>query len=166
MIARFASDRSGSPAAEFVLMLPIMLALLFGTFEAGHFFWTQHKIVKAVRDGARYASRLNIQDKLCNGATSIISTQTIQDIQNVTATGQLAAGGVSKVPGWAASNVQVTLNCASFVDTGIYTDLGGKGPLVTISSGNVDYPSLFMTLGFINSTVKMSAKSSAAVVGL
>ena len=159
MIARLARNRSGAAAAEFVLLLPLMLLLLFGGFEAGHFFWTQHKIVKSVRDGARFASRLDI-GRLCAGDATLLA-----EIRNVTATGQLV-GGTAKVPGWAPGNVSVAVSCNSFVDTGIYTDLGTRGPLVTVSSGPVRYPSLFATLGFIDNTIDLSARSSAAVVGL
>lgn len=64
MIRRFTRNRVGTAATEFALTLPLMLALIFGSMEAGHFFWTQHKIVKSVRDGARFASRLDIE-RLC-----------------------------------------------------------------------------------------------------
>lgn len=159
MIRRFISNRCGTAAAEFVLTLPMMLALLFGAMEAGHFFWTQHKIVKSVRDGARYASRLDVTQLCANNATLL--TQ----IRNVTANGQLS-GGTPKVPGWQAANVSVVISCNSFVDTGIYTDLGARGPLVTVSSGPVQYPSILGGLGFITNSLNLSARSSAAVVGL
>lgn len=160
MIRRFAKNRVGTAASEFALTLPLMLALMFGAMEAGHFFWTQHKIVKSVRDGVRFASRLDVE-RLCMGDATLAT-----DIQNVTATGQLVAGGTPKVPGWMPVTVVVDINCDSFVDTGIYTDLGERGPLVTVSSGNVPYPSILSGLGFIDSTVNLSAQSSAAVVGI
>ena len=160
MIRRFIRNRAGAAAAEFVLTLPLMLALLFGSMEAGHFFWTQHKIVKSVRDGARFASRLDVT-RLCAGDATLVS-----EIQNVTATGQLAAGGTPKVPGWKPATVNVAISCNSFVDTGIYTDLGARGPLVTVSSGAVGYPSILGGLGFLNNTLNLSARSSAAVVGI
>ena len=164
MIGRWLHDRRGSAAAEFALALPMMLALMFGGFEAGHFFWTEHKLVKAVRDGARFASRLPVDD-LCNGPTDVMSSDTETLIQNVTATGRLADGN-PKVPGWDPDDVTVTVGCEDFVATGIYTGLGSAGPMVTVSTGAVSYPSLFEGLGFINSTIQLSAKSSAAVVGI
>ena len=128
-------DRKATAAAEFALALPMMLALMFGGFEAGHFFWTEHKLVKAVRDGARYASRLPV-DSLCNGATEIMSADVESSIQNMTATGMLA-GGAPKVPGWSANEVVVTVGCQDFVATGIFTDLGAAGPMITVSTGGV-----------------------------
>jgi Flp pilus assembly protein TadG len=160
VIARFIRNRAGTAAAEFVLVLPMMLALLFGSMEAGHFFWTQHKIVKSVRDGARFASRLDVT-RLCAGDATLLT-----EIRNVTATGQFAGGGTAKVPGWNPANVNVAVSCGSFVATGIYSDLGDEGPLVTVSSGAVQYPSILGSLGFINHTRNLSARSSAAVVGI
>ena len=95
MIRHWLHDRRGSAAAEFALALPMMLALLFGGFEAGHFFWTEHKLVKAVRDGARFASRLPVDD-LCNGPTDVMSSDTEALIQNVTATGKTVADAQAK----------------------------------------------------------------------
>lgn len=149
---------------EFVLALPFMLALLFGAMEAGHFFWTQHKIVKSVRDGARFASRLDVA-RLCPDPPASPDPALVAQIQNVTATGQFD-GGTPKVPGWQPATVNVAISCESFVDTGIYSDLGASGPLVTVSSGAVAYPSILGSLGFIDSTLSLSARSSAAVVGI
>jgi Flp pilus assembly protein TadG len=159
MTARFLRDRRGSAAVEFVLSLPMMLALLFGGFEAGHFFWTEHKLVKAVRDGARYASRLHI-DEVCPD----LSDDARDKIQNMTVTGRLS-GGASKIPGWDASTVVVTTGCEGFVDTGIYTELAANGPLIKVSA-TITYPSLFSGLGIITSNVQLSAESNAAVMGI
>lgn len=164
MIRRFLADERGSPAAEFVLALPVVLALMFGGLEAGHFFWTEHKLIKAVREGARYASRVPVED-LCDGATNVMSSDTEDNIQAVTATGVLADGTV-KVPGWDPDDVTVTVGCEAFVATGMYTGLGGAGPMVTVSSGAVGYPSLFEALGFIDSSYELRARSSAAVMGI
>ncbi|HSG55028.1 MAG TPA: TadE/TadG family type IV pilus assembly protein, partial [Paracoccaceae bacterium] len=68
MIRRLIKDTRASAATEFALSLPMMLALMFVGMEAGHFFWTEHKLVKAVRDGARFAARSQI-DSLCNDGT-------------------------------------------------------------------------------------------------
>lgn len=161
MIRRFTRNRAGTAATEFALTLPLMLALIFGSMEAGHFFWTQHKIVKSVRDGARFASRLDVE-RLCPNFDAGLEAE----IKNITATGRLTAGGTSKVPGWDPADVVVTPACGSFVDTGIYADLGGQGPLITVDSGLVAYPSILSGLGFIDDTINLSAKSSAAVMGI
>jgi TadE-like protein len=56
MIARnFLRDRSGSSAAEFALVLPLLLILLFGIIDAGRWIWTYNEAEKATQMGARMA---------------------------------------------------------------------------------------------------------------
>lgn len=165
MIRRFARNRKGTAATEFALALPMMFALMFVGMEAGHFFWTQHKLVKAARDGARFASRASVED-LCAGGTTQIDATLEQQIRNITVTGQVAHGGTPKVPGWAPADVEVTVGCQRFLATGIYTDLGTAGPLVTVSTGSVTYPAILNGLGVLTSGITMSAESNAAVMGI
>ena len=154
------------------MWLPLLLLLLFGGFEGGHFIWTQHKLTEAVRNGVRYASRLDI-DSVC----PTMDTATRDRIALVTRTGQLANSSARPlVPGWTSDEVAVTVNCGQFVSTGIYSELGSefgddeKGPLVIVEAKNVAYPSLFLQWGVIvpmsTEPVKMSAYASAAVTGI
>ena len=56
MIARtFLRDHSGSSAAEFALVLPLLLILLFGIIDAGRWIWTYNQAEKATQMGARMA---------------------------------------------------------------------------------------------------------------
>ncbi len=165
---RFLAQQSGAAAAELVLLLPLLLLLLFAGFEAGHFIWTQHKLTEAVRDGARYASRLDIQSFCPN-----FDTATRDSIVRLTRTGQLEdAAAKPLVPGWKSSQVAVTVHCDQFVSTGIYSELGNdeKGPIVVVEARQVTYPALFLHKGVIvpmsGAPFLMSAKSSAAVTGL
>lgn len=50
------TDRSGSTAAEFVLVLPLLLVLLLGLIDAGRFMWTCNRAEKATQMGARFAT--------------------------------------------------------------------------------------------------------------
>lgn len=157
-------DRSGAAAFEMALILPLVLMLLFGGFEAGNFIWTQHKLTEAVRNGTRYASRLAVEDYCGPGGSGGAA---IANIKLVTRTGQLVdATATPHVPGWSSDQVAVDVDCNSFVDTGIYTDLGEAGPIVTVEAQGVAYPSLFGRLGVIDPSITMTAKSSAAVTGL
>jgi len=165
---RLYRDERGTAATEMALLVPLLVLLLFGGFEAGHFVWTQHKLVEAVRDGARFAGRLNIND-LCDGDTVVMSSDTEDAIKLITRTGQLASTTARpKVPGWTAAEVDVTVACdaAEFVNTGLYSDLGYNGPIVRVSAQNVPYPSLFNSLGIIDTTFALSASSNAPVIGL
>lgn len=174
MIRRFASTSSGSASAEMALLLPMLIIMLFGGAEAGHFVWTQHKLVEAVRDGARFASRLPVHE-LCEGATEVISNDQIDQIKLVTRTGQLASTlAPPVVPGWTDAQVSVTLQCDAFVSTGIYTDLGDNdasgdpdaGPLITVAATGVGYPSLFNALGRMGGGFTLATESNAAVIGI
>lgn len=165
-VQRFLTDQIGAAAAEMALLVPLLLTLLFGGFEAGHFVWSQHKIAEAVRDGARFAGRLPI-DQLCNGATSAMSAATEAQIKLLTRTGQVASATArAKVPGWTDAQVTVTPHCQQFVATGIYANYGAAGPIVTVSAVNVAYPSFFQSLGIIDTTFRLSASSNAPVIGI
>jgi TadE-like protein len=168
-IGRFARQTAASASVEFALMVPLLVILLFGGAEAGHFVWTQHKLAEAVRDGARYASRLPVDgtDGVCDGPTVTLSTAAEDSIILITRTGQLSNTGAQPVvPGWTAAQVDVEINCQDFVDTGIYTDLGGAGPVVTVRATGVSYPSLFNGLAGLGGGTSLSAKSNAAVIGI
>ncbi len=162
----FLACTRGAAASEFVLALPMMLVLMFGGLEAGHYMWTQHKLVDAVRDGARFAARTPVP-QLCTGATSTIASAKVTQIKLLTRTGQLTdSAAYSKVRGWTDGQVTVTVNCQSFVSTGIYRALGENGPIVTVAATNVAYPSMLKALGYLNTNIVMNAKSNAAVVGI
>ena len=161
---RFIAEQGGTASVELVLILPIIMALLFGGLEAGNFVWTQHKLTQGVRDGARFASRLPVTD-LCDGATALSGR--VADIKLITRTGQLAnTTAAPTVQGWTSGLVSVTISCQGFVATGLYTQLNANGPIVTVSTGSVPYPSIFQSLGFINSDYRLTAKSNAAVIGV
>lgn len=158
----FRLDQSGAAAAELALMLPLMLVLLFGGFEAGHYFYTEHKIVKAVREGARYAGRLPFGAYSCAGGTTTMATQ----IQTVTRTG-IAAGTTPRISGWTDNaDVTVSVTCNAAATTkGIFTDKLDGAPIVTVTA-EADYPSLFGALGLIDSGASVRASAQAVVNGL
>jgi hypothetical protein len=55
MIKRFLADCSGTSAAEFALVLPAALLILFGVIDVGNYAWTLNEYEKATQMGARYA---------------------------------------------------------------------------------------------------------------
>ena len=169
-LARHLVCPRGSASVEFALVLPLMLILLFGGMEAGHFVWTQHKLAEAVRDGARYAARLPLTE-LCDGATPVMSNEMRDNIILMTRTGQVAnAGAPPKVPGWTANQVEVRPNCGAYLSTGFYAayaaDFGAAGPVVSVAATNVAYPSMFNALGIIDPGAELSAHSTSPGIGL
>jgi len=163
---RFLSDTRAAASVEFALIVPLLVIILFTGSEAGHFVWTQHKLAEAVRDGARYASRLQI-NKVCDGSSSVLADPELAQVKLLTRTGQLTSTTIRPVvPGWTDAQVDVTVSCESFVDTGIYSDLGAAGPVVTVRATGVTYPSLFNALGGLTSGISLSSRSSAPVIAL
>ncbi|WP_120716015.1 TadE/TadG family type IV pilus assembly protein [Tsuneonella amylolytica] len=177
------SDK-GSAATEFALVVPLMLILLFGGMEAGHFVWTQHKLAEAVRDGARYGARLPI-DEVCDGTAQVLSTEAIARIKRLTRTGQVVNPSANpKVPGWTDAQVVVNPNCDNdqFVNTGLYTEYAAaydsgddvRGPVIVVSATNVTYPWMFNALGSVMSGISnsgqggltLSASSNSPGIGL
>lgn len=51
-----ARDRAGSAAVELAVVLPLMLAFIFGVIEVGRVIWTKTALVMAVEDASRCAS--------------------------------------------------------------------------------------------------------------
>lgn len=163
---------SGAAAAELALCLPMVMVLMFGGFEAGNYMLAEHKVIKGVRDGARYAARLPYEyytgcgpdltvPASGTGLPSIADVK--EDIANVTLSGK-PGGGVARISGWDAADVSVSVSCHAATTTGIYEDLG-TAPRVLVSS-TVAYPSLFGALGFDTEGAIVRAQAQAAVMGL
>jgi hypothetical protein len=55
MIRRLLLDRSAASAAEFALILPLLLLLLFGIIDGGRWMWAYNQAAKATQMGARFA---------------------------------------------------------------------------------------------------------------
>ena len=55
MLGRLLRDRQAASAAEFALVLPLLLIFLFGIIDAGRFMWVYNEAEKATQMGVRYA---------------------------------------------------------------------------------------------------------------
>ena len=161
-LSRFLRHDRGTAAVEMALILPMAMALMFGGFEAGNYMLTEHKVIKGVRDGARYAGRLSFDNYNC--ATSEVSDTAEAQIIAVTRTGQPSGDGMVRVSGWGTDEVFVSLSCDSTTDTGLYSDMG-VAPRVLVSTV-VAYPSILGLLGFDTSGAVVRAQAQAAVMGL
>lgn len=158
----FACRKDGAAAAEMALILPLLLVLLFGGFEAGHFLYTEQKIVQAVREGARYAGRRPFVDYPCGGPTA---AGAITDIRSVTRTGTVG-GTRPRIGNWDESLIQVSHTCnAGYGGVGIYKANTAGAPVVTVSA-TASYPSLFGALGIIDDTSVVRSSAQAVVNGI
>jgi hypothetical protein len=52
---KFWTNRSGAIAAEFALVLPLLLIFIFGIIDVGRAMWTWNRAEKATQAGARFA---------------------------------------------------------------------------------------------------------------
>jgi Flp pilus assembly protein TadG len=164
MIRRFLNNQAGAAAAEMALVTPLLMILMFGSFEMGKFFWDYHIVTKAVRDGARYASRQSFDNFDCAAAT--VAAGVVTNTQNLTRTSQIASGGSSRVAGWTdANSVEVEMRPdTSGTYAGFYTGLDCV-PVVIVTA-TVPYTSLFETLGFDTTGINVVANSEVPVMGI
>jgi Flp pilus assembly protein TadG len=174
-------DRKAAAAAELAMVTPLLLALLFGSAELGNFFADEHALEKQVRDGARFASRLEFNTAYaCPGAVFQDPDATTKII-NVTKNGAVSGAGN---PRWTTywdrtctgsqQTVSVSIRCVdkSAVattnngPTGLYSTLAGTTIPVVKVSGAVQYRSVLGLLGLDLTNACLRADSEAAVQGL
>ena len=156
----------GAAAVEMAMVLPIMLALLFGAFELGNYFMTEHIVVKAVRDGARFAARRPITPDYDGCAPS---NDVVEATRNVTRTGRIDAGGTARFASWSdPESIDVSVTCDESwagADKSIYATSTIGTPVVTVRA-TVPYTPLFAQLGLARVTLSLHAQSQAAVTGV
>lgn len=165
-LSSFWADSRGSASAELVLTMPIMLLLLLGASEVSYYFYSEHQVVKGVRDGARFGGRQSFTDLNCSGGSpSTVPAGIETAIQEVTRTGRVS-GGTARVPGWVNADITVTVTCpATAITTGIYRD-ADNAPQINVSA-NVAYDSLFGNLNFFSlDGADLNASQQAGVMGI
>lgn len=164
MIWRLIKDRNGAAAAEMALVTPLLIILMFGSFELGNYFWSNHIVTKAVRDGARYAARQSFASYDC--ATETVGAAVVTNTQNLTRTNQIASGGTTRISTWtAASSVDVDMRADTSGTYGAFYTGQDCVPVVIVTA-TVPYASLFQTLGFNATGMNLVASAEAPVMGI
>lgn len=177
-------DRCAAAAAEMALVAPMLIALMFGSFELGNYFMSEHAVAKAVRDGARFASRLPVSTYSCpaggaddSAGTFAAGTASLQtQIKNVTRTGSTDGSTSPRLSYWTSaqeataapsgSPITLTITCRlSTTFTGTFSGMPGNVPVVTVAA-NVHYPSLFGQLGLSSTDLRLQSQSQAPVMGI
>jgi Flp pilus assembly protein TadG len=109
MMLRLRLDRSGSSAAEFALVLPLLILMLLGIIDGGRYLWETNEAEKATQVGARMAV-----------VTDVISTGL--GTQNYVGVGGLTQGDL--IPASAISTITCTetaCTCSGSCPTGYAT---------------------------------------------
>jgi Flp pilus assembly protein TadG len=164
MLGQLIRNRSGAAAVEMALVAPLLIAIMFGAMELGYYFYSEHVVVKAVRDGARFASRQTFDHYDC--ATSGVDTTVQGETQRVTRTDRVASGGAARLASWTSdASVSVTMRAAPLGTYGSF--YGGMTCIpVVVVSATVPYASLFSLLGFNAVNLQLRATSEVPVMGV
>ena len=169
-------SRSGSAAVEMALVMPLLLALMMGSAEIGNYFMSEHRLIKAVRDGARFAARQDFTyypASSCGGSPD--TTNVVTPTQNLVMNGYLS-GGTLVTAGVQSSNITVTVICTQTAVTtamsGIYSKrgsicggTGGCAQTVRVTA-QVPYWPILASFGFRGWGMQLNASSQAAVTGI
>lgn len=168
--ARLVADSSGNAAVEMVLVLPLLLILLFGSVELANYFYNEHIVVQAVRDGARYAARQDMANFVtCSGSPG---GSVVADTTNIVETG-LLSGGSSRI-NYTGATIDVTTSCTTTAGGstmgGIYNEVtNASGDLVGAPrvrvSASVPYTPVVNSFGFKSHGLQLVASQQAAVDG-
>ncbi len=148
------------------LSLPLLLVLLFGSFELGYYLLSEHVVQKSVRDAARFGARLAMANypscTVPNNGTAE------QQIRRVARFGNVAGTGNPRLIGWTADNMTtVSIACdntSSYGTGGLYEDFPNGAPVITVSA-TVPYPTFFGILGLGSVSLNLNSHSQAAVIG-
>ena len=150
------------------LVLPLLLLLICSCVELGNYFMDEHRLIKAVRDGARYAARQNMS--LFTGCSGNPGGTVVADTQNIVMTG-LLSGGNGYLPNQSSATINVTVvGCSTTTQGGMYTGLKNSGgtavgaPVVQVSA-SVPYAPAMHAFGFTGSGFTLNASQQAAVTG-
>ena len=164
----------GAAAAEMALVFPLLLILTCGSVELGNYFMDEHRLVKAVRDGARYAARQDIT--YFTGCSGNPGGTVVSDTQNIVMTG-LLSGGDDYLPNRSSATIDVTVaTCRTAVGTGpttlsgLYSGVKNStgtvvgAPIVEVSA-SVPYQPVVHAFGFTGINLTLNASQQAAVMG-
>jgi Flp pilus assembly protein TadG len=154
------------------LVLPLLLVILFSSLELGNYFMNEHTLVKAVRDGARFAARQSFANYTsCSGN---VLEPAYTSTKNIVMNGYLSGGSVV-TPNIQASDISVTASCKSTAGgqtmSGIYAgrDVDGdtqNDALIVTVSASVSYRPIVSAFGFTGIGLTLNAASEAAVAGM
>ncbi len=134
-------SRRGNAAIEFALAFGLLWLLLTGVFRLGYSMYLYHRLLGAVSEAARYASRVTF-----DANHSFVPT-----VRNLAVYGQPSQGTAPVVPGLALNNIAVTWT----------TDAAGMPLTITVAVSGYTADALFQTFtwtGKPSATVRFSGR--------
>ena len=160
------TDCRAAAAAEMALVLPFLLVIILGSLELGNYFMNEHSLVKAVRDGARFAARQSFANyTACSGSPG----GTVQDDTRKIVMNGYLSGGTVITPNIQSTDISVTTSCKSIAGgqsmSGIYFGRADGAQVVNVTA-SVNYRPIVGALGFTGIGFKLNATSEAAVAGI
>ncbi|MFB3828868.1 MAG: TadE/TadG family type IV pilus assembly protein [Bryobacteraceae bacterium] len=118
-------SRRGNAAIEFALVFGLLWLLLSGVFRLGYSMYLYHRLLGAVAEAARYASRVTFDP----GHTFVPA------VRNMAVYGQPTTGTAPLAPGLAVQHIAVTWT----------TDASGMPLTITVAVSGYTADALFQT---------------------
>ena len=148
------------------LVLPLLLTIMFGSLELGNYFMNEHTLVKAVRDGSRFAARQSFTNYTsCSGSPG---GTVVADTRHVVRMGY-RTGGTIITPRIEDTDISVTTSCKTTAGgqtmSGIYTGRVNGAQIVLVDA-TVNYQPIIGFFGIPVPSMKLKARSEAAVAGM
>ena len=166
-VDRLRVDRSGGPLAEFALLLPFLLILIFGAFEFSRVLNIQTMINRSVQDAARYAARQPAAidpDSCVPGSTEWgdVKTKAVTIVRN----GSLAATAPLH-PDLATATVDVDITCVPKTGGMISTNAASPSEVPIVVATVVVTVTDIGFFSFLNRAgISLSAEHREIAVGL
>jgi hypothetical protein len=153
-------DQRGSALIEGAVLLPLLIALVFGVFEFSWLFYQQHMVAIGLHDAAGYLAR---SSDPCNAVSRAWKTEQ-QHAKNLATSGSLT-GGAARVRGWAPE--MVTTKCTKIdnpVERNGLSRFRGASVYIVTASTQFTYPSLgLLNLLHLKSPVISASYSERAI---
>lgn len=97
-------EQRGIATVEFAICAPVLFLLMLATAELGRAMFQYNTLIKAVRDGARYAAGASTSSQ----RIVVITDQVRNETRNLVVTGNVGGAGAPLLTGLTVNNV--TLN--------------------------------------------------------
>ena len=111
---RISRARAGTCSVEFVLILPLLALMLFGTIEIGRLLFDFHAASKTVRDATRYLTRIDAAalGLACPAVTVNNAAAEVTNAKNLALRGTIDTSKPYLLAYWTdANSISVTVSC-------------------------------------------------------